>query len=705
MQGSMRAITAVTFLACGILLGAAAAAQGEVLSIRSATREGKYDTATGRLSAAAGPRAFIVDGKLSADGGAAKVVTITDKKFGECQAIEVKYPSGSGDLVFLASKSPFVFLRASLHNGGKELMVANKVPALSLGLDLGKPVESLKAFGTGGIVAPDKNPGSYMWQAVVEPQGRSGVVGGWITTRMDGRIDYGRLRLAPDKTEALETFAVGWFDDARLGMEAWADAVAKVYAIKLPPQPVGYCTWYHAGSSSEKKLPEQSAFAAANLAPFGFSVVQIDDGWQDGDPKKNGPRKNFTQVRPDGPYPSGMKATADDIKSKGLVPGIWFMPFAGTYNDPWFEKHQDWFVKKADGKPYDTSWGGTCLDPTHPGFQEYLRAEIKRIAHEWGYLYFKMDGMWTGTGTQQQYVNEGYKEDHMGDAVHHNLDKTNIEAFRDGQKLVREAAGPDVFILGCCTPQNMRSYGGTFGLVNAMRIGPDNGANWGGIQSGPIFGARNYHLHGRIWYNDPDPLYVRKSLLLSQAQAICSWVTVSGQLSMSSDAFADLPPERLEILKRTMPSHGLQARPVDLFEEKAPRIWVVADDRRQPRRDVVGLFNWSSDKKELAVERPLKDLGLSDTAEYAAFEFWSNALVPPFKGRLKFTVPPASCAVLSLRQVAEHPQLISTSRHIMQGIVDVLEEKWAADSRELSGTSKVVGSDDYELRVLTYSTK
>jgi hypothetical protein len=315
-----------------------------------------------------------------------------------------------------------------------------------------------------------------------------------------------------------------------------------------------------------------------------------------------------------------------------------------------------------------------------------------------------MDGMWTGTGTRQQYVNDAYKDDRMGDAVHHNPDKTNIEVYRDGQKLIREAAGRNVFILGCCTPQNMRSYGGAFGLVDAMRIGPDNGADWGGIQRGPIYGARNYHLHGRIWYNDPDPLYVRASLPLAQARAICSWVTVTGQLNMSSDGFADMPAERLDILKRTMPSHGLQARPVDLFEENVPRIWVATDSPPRPRRDVVGLFNWASDKKELAVDRPVKDLGLSEQAEYVAFEFWTNALVAPFKGSLKYVLPPASCAVLSVRQTADHPQLISTSRHIMQGIVDVLEEKWAADARELAGTSKVVGGDAYELRVLTRST-
>ena len=44
--------------------------------------------------------------------------------------------------------------------------------------------------------------------------------------------------------------------------------------------------------------------------------------------------------------------------------------------------------------------------------------------------------------------------------------------------LVRDAAGPNVFFLGCNTPQNMRVYGGSFGLLDAMRIGPDNGTGW-----------------------------------------------------------------------------------------------------------------------------------------------------------------------------------------------------------------------------------
>jgi len=94
------------------------------------------------------------------------------------------------------------------------------------------------------------------------------------------------------------------------------------------------------------------------------------------------------------------------------------MPFAGTSYDPFFADHQDWFVRRADnGQPYETKWGGTCLDMTHPGARGHVRCVVERICSEWGFQYLKIDGLWTGTATKQQYVNSGYKDDGMGDAV------------------------------------------------------------------------------------------------------------------------------------------------------------------------------------------------------------------------------------------------------------------------------------------------
>ena len=52
-----------------------------------------------------------------------------------------------------------------------------------------------------------------------------------------------------------------------------------------------------------------------------------------------------------------------------------------------------------------------------------------------------------------------------------------------------------------------------------------------------------------------------------------------------------------------------------------------------------------------------------------------------------------------MRPAVDHPQLISTSRHITQGVVDVAEENWDAAEKALSGVSRVVGGDPYELRI------
>ena len=85
--------------------------------------------------------------------------------------------------------------------------------------------------------------------------------------------------------------------------------------------------------------------------------------------------------------------------------------------------------------------------------------------------------------------------------------------------------------------------------------------------------------------------------------------------------------------------------------------------------------------------------------EYVAFDYWGNE-APSIKGRLKIKVPGESCRILAVRPRAEHPQLISTSRHVTQGMVDVLSEAWDAGSRTLRGKSRVVANDPYELRIL-----
>jgi hypothetical protein len=639
---------------------------------------------------------------------------VTDPVWGRGDAMRIEHGASGYDEFFLFPGLPFVVFESTIINSQDADMTLGSIRPVSMTLGLRQGPGDLRAFGTAGLtdVGQQSNPGSYSFLAIVDPQTRAGVVVGWLTHErgsglvfsdvkdgkavIDAQLDYGRLRIRPGQKVVSETLLIGYFDDVRLGLEAYADTIAQHYRIKLPPQPTVYCTWYHAGASNERDLLKNAEFAREHLVPFGFSVVQIDDGWQGGE-KLNGPRKDFTTHRSDGPYPSGMRQTAEKLKQLGLTPGIWFMPFAGTWNDPFFADKQSLFAT-MDAKPFEVNWGGTCFDMTNPPTQEYVRSVAGRIGREWGYKYFKLDGLWTGTASEIRYINTGYKNDHLGASTLHDPEKTHIQAYRDGLKIVREAAGDGVFLLGCNVAQNMRTLGASFGLVDAMRIGPDNGRKWPQICRGPFSGSNLYFLHGRVWYNDPDPIYVRDDVPLEHVRALTSWVTITGQLNASSEDYTKLSPERLHLLQRSMPAHGLKARPVDLFDEKIPRVWLLTDDRRTPRRDVIGLFNWE-EKDRVRISCPLEKIGLPKTGRYVGFDFWADEFVTPFEGSLESDLPPASCRILSVRPISGQPQVIGTSRHITQGIVDLLEEKWDSSTGMLSGVSRVVANDPYEIRI------
>jgi hypothetical protein len=174
-------------------------------------------------------------------------------------------------------------------------------------------------------------------------------------------------------------------------------------------------------------------------------------------------------------------------------------------------------------------------------------------------------------------------------------------------------------------------------------------------------------------------------------------VAIAGQFYLISDWIPALPADRLEVMKRTMLSHGATARPVDYFDHSLPTTWMVTDTRHTVRRDVIGVFN--QEASELSIDESCARLGLDSAKTYYGFDFWANSPMPSFRGGFKCAVPPASCRILAVRRMEGHPLLVSTSRHVTQGIVDVTDEDWDAGHKTLSGVSQVVGNDPYELRV------
>ena len=635
---------------------------------------------------------------------------------------------------------------------GKEAKTVKSIRLPEIQLSETYAPADCKALGSAGLTEVDGHKGSYMFLSIAQPETRNGVVAAWATSyngsgivfsskTEDGKnvtvqpeLQYGRWERPaaedpakpqlPSEENRPEQFLIGQFDDCLDGLEAYADEIACQYDIQLKPQISGYCTWYSnkfGGAGTEESTKAFADAAFEKLVPFGMSYFQIDDQWQLGQ-RKNGPGKNFTTHNPNGPYPSGMKPTAEYLNSKGLRAGIWFMPFSGNWDDPYYADKQDWFVKSAidypapgekntrrfsginqsKGAPYETFWGGTSLDMTDKNVEKYVHDEVDQIANKWGYKYFKYDGMWTAMACEQLYVNDEYFPDDLGLQIFDDMSKTNVQIYRKGLKMVRAAAGDDVFILGCNVSQNMRTMGASYGLVDAMRIGPDNGSNWNGICAGPVRGTARYFYNGRVWYNDPDPVYVRDSIPLSHAQLITSWAAVSGQLFAFSDWLPELSEERVNVLQRTIaPARLYTARPLDLFQSKLANIWKVTKDRSAGSncQAVFGLFNWDANNP-MTIDKTFEQLGLDPAATYVGFDFWANAFVPPFKQRLTCEIPGGSCRILSLVKLEDKPVLVGTNRHVTSPLFEVENVRWDAEKLVLSGTSAVVANDPYELRII-----
>ena len=647
-----------------------------------------------------------------------KVSKITDPIWGKGSGIAVEHEDGSRTSVRLFSGMPFLMVHTSVHNSGKEPLVINSLEVLNMDVSLGS--QKLMSYGTAGLRKPANTSGSYTFHALVNAETRNGLVTGALTHErgvgvfrpsekvatkpsLKIQIDFGRLQVNPSETRDTDTMLIGFFEDGRLGLEEYAGSVARYYKIKLAPKPNVYCTWYHAGASSEDKIALNTAFAAANLKPYGLNVMQIDDHWQsilpknfkhEGEIRRTGPIKVFVDTQ--GNYSKGMAHTAKMMNAHGMTAGIWFMPFAGNFRNPYFDP--DVFAKNADGSAFhDARWSGTCVDATSPKGENFIFSRSKRI-YDWGYRYFKIDGMHTGMPSHNIYVHKEYCDQNFGQSILHDRHATHIEAYRRGLMTLRKAA-PDAFVLGCNVSQNMMSMGPAFGLIEAMRIGPDNGGGasgkWGGVIAGAWHGTNLYFLNGRIWYNDPDPVYVRASNPTTSAEWMCSWLAVTGGMHTSSEQYTDLPADRLNLLRRCLPSHELAARPVDLFETNNPRIWLVQNDRL----NIVGLFNWDQ-KNVTEIVYDMEKLGLDKSKTYVAFDYWANKFVDPISVRLKQSLPGGTCRVLALRPQTDYPQLLSTSRHITQGLMDVIDEKWDANAKVLSGKSRVVGNDPYELRIV-----
>ncbi|MFF4018562.1 glycoside hydrolase family 36 protein [Streptomyces sp. NPDC001843] len=298
------------------------------------------------------------------------------------------------------------------------------------------------------------------------------------------------------------------------------------------PAPTVWCSWYEYFTEvTEDDIHEN--LRAMDTLDLPIDVVQIDDGYQ---------RALGDWLTLSGRFRS-REAIADAIRARGRRAGIWTAPFLVDPASDLAAEHPDWLVRDAEGGPAHAgrNWGhDLCvLDTTHPEAAAYLDDVFRTLRAE-GYDYFKVDFLYAG-------ALEGVRH---GD--HENMDA--LSAYRAGIGVIREAIGPDAYLLGCGAPILP-----SLGLFDAMRVSPDTAPHRrpeAGDYSQPgqdpaeFTGAARQWQHGRLWVNDPDCLMARPAVETRERWA--AHVAATGGLMASSDRLLSLDQWGVETTRRIL---------------------------------------------------------------------------------------------------------------------------------------------------------
>src|SRR5881396_693153 len=102
---------------------------------------------------------------------------------------------------------------------------------------------------------------------------------------------------------------------------------------------------------------------------------------------------------------------------------------------------------------------------------------------------------------------------------------------------------------------------------------------------------------------------------------------------------------------------------------RPPRVWVAEG---APRWWTVVVVNWEDEPRDVSL--PLAAVGIKG-AKFDAYDVWRDAPVSDLKD---FTLEPRSARTVAIRPAVARPQVIGTTRHVVQGAVDVADETWDA---------------------------
>jgi hypothetical protein len=161
---------------------------------------------------------------------------------------------------------------------------------------------------------------------------------------------------------------------------------------------------------------------------------------------------------------------------------------------------------------------------------------------------------------------------------------------------------------------------------------------------------------------------------------------MSGGNLISGDRLIDLDVEKMEILKKTFPAYTQAAKSVDLFDTNLSSAFALRVKKPFGDYTLASFFN-SHETEPLARTFPLRRLWLAPEKTYLVWDFWKNQFLGEISGEISVRTEPASVTHLAIHEKRDAPQFLSSSRHILQGAVEVENFAWDESKQTLSGTS------------------
>lgn len=262
-----------------------------------------------------------------------------------------------------------------------------------------------------------------------------------------------------------------------------------------------WCSWYaYYETVNEQQLTKD----VQDLQGLPFDVVQVDDGWEE----------MVGDWRPNGKFPSGMKALADRITDAEMTPGLWLAPFIALPGSRTARERPELLLRDAAGNPviagHNWGTGYHALDLSLPAARDHVGELIHRVVHEWGFRYLKLD-----------FINAGAVAGVRAGGAERE------RTYRDALELIRRVAGDDVYLLGSGAVVLP-----SLGILDGLRSGPDVAPMWQNYASDDPSDAmaRNAVVNAlhRLWHRpltevDPDVVYFRSRLNLLTDQQL-AWL-------------------------------------------------------------------------------------------------------------------------------------------------------------------------------------